>query len=194
MEKDYLILKRASASRPSGQWDDSDFDVLADGVVVGRIFEAKAAPVGQPWMWTLIFEHRQGRTRRAVTPRRARPPWQRSRRAGEGRRAFLTLVKRPKIDGLCAAVPRGANLVCDQLVRHQSLHAGDFDVVDMHKNIGAALIREDEAKSAICIEEFDPPSWHAINPIQRTASTPTRQRCETTGRGLAQRAASGCCP
>jgi hypothetical protein len=40
-----LILKRASASRPSGQWNDDDFDVLADGVVVGRIFKANAAPV-----------------------------------------------------------------------------------------------------------------------------------------------------
>jgi len=34
---DQLILKRASASCPSGEWDDDDFDVLADGVVVGRI-------------------------------------------------------------------------------------------------------------------------------------------------------------
>jgi hypothetical protein len=25
--------------------------VLADGEVVGRIFEATAAPVGSPWMW-----------------------------------------------------------------------------------------------------------------------------------------------
>ena len=40
MEKDYLILKRASVSRPSGQWDDEDYDVLADGEVVGRIFKA----------------------------------------------------------------------------------------------------------------------------------------------------------
>jgi hypothetical protein len=32
-----LILKRASASRPSGEWDDDDYDVLADGAVVGRI-------------------------------------------------------------------------------------------------------------------------------------------------------------
>jgi hypothetical protein len=32
-----LILKRASASRPSGEWNDDDFDVLADGTVVGRI-------------------------------------------------------------------------------------------------------------------------------------------------------------
>ena len=33
-----LILKRASASRSSGQWRDDDFDVLEDGVIVGRIF------------------------------------------------------------------------------------------------------------------------------------------------------------
>jgi len=37
MEKDYLILKRSSASRTSGMWNEDDFDVLADGVVVGRI-------------------------------------------------------------------------------------------------------------------------------------------------------------
>src|SRR5437879_2151553 len=34
-----LILQRASASRPSGQWKDEDYDVLADGKVVGRILE-----------------------------------------------------------------------------------------------------------------------------------------------------------
>jgi hypothetical protein len=33
------MLKRASASRPSGQWSDEDYDVLADGKVVGRILE-----------------------------------------------------------------------------------------------------------------------------------------------------------
>jgi hypothetical protein len=32
-----LILKRA-CPRPSGQWNDDDYDVLADGAVVGRIF------------------------------------------------------------------------------------------------------------------------------------------------------------
>jgi hypothetical protein len=35
MDKNYLLLKRASASRPSGQWNDDDFDVLANDVVVG---------------------------------------------------------------------------------------------------------------------------------------------------------------
>jgi hypothetical protein len=57
-----LVLKRASASRPSGEWNDDDFDVLADGEAVGRIFNANAAPVGSPWMWTLIFPHHEGRT------------------------------------------------------------------------------------------------------------------------------------
>jgi hypothetical protein len=31
-----LILKRASASRSGGDWNADDYDVLADGVVVGR--------------------------------------------------------------------------------------------------------------------------------------------------------------
>jgi hypothetical protein len=55
MEKDYLILKRASASHPSGEWNEDDFDVTADGFVVGRIFKANASPVGASWMWTLDF-------------------------------------------------------------------------------------------------------------------------------------------
>jgi hypothetical protein len=62
MEKDYLILKRATASRPSGEWSDDDYDVFADGAVIGRIFKADAAPVGSPWMWTLAFGHHDDRT------------------------------------------------------------------------------------------------------------------------------------
>ena len=59
MEKDYLILKRASASRPSGEWNDDDYDVLCDGVVVGRIIKVHAAPVGTPLMWALAFGHHE---------------------------------------------------------------------------------------------------------------------------------------
>ena len=61
MDKDYLTLKRASASRPSGDWNDDDFDVLADGVVVGRIMKAAAVPVGMSWMWTLALGHHADR-------------------------------------------------------------------------------------------------------------------------------------
>jgi hypothetical protein len=44
-------LHRASVSRPSGEWSDDDYDVLADGIVVGRIMKtAAAAPLGTPWL------------------------------------------------------------------------------------------------------------------------------------------------
>jgi hypothetical protein len=46
-----LILKRASASQPSSQWHD--YDVLAEGEVVGRILMSLAAPQDRPWMWTI---------------------------------------------------------------------------------------------------------------------------------------------
>jgi hypothetical protein len=57
-----LILKRASASRPCGEWSEDDFDVLNDGIVVGRIFKVHAAPVGMPWMWALAFGHHEDRS------------------------------------------------------------------------------------------------------------------------------------
>ena len=62
MDKDYLVPKRASASRLSGEWSDDDFDVLCDGVVVGRIMKAAAVPVGMSWMWTLAFGYHEDRT------------------------------------------------------------------------------------------------------------------------------------
>jgi hypothetical protein len=41
-----LILKRA----PIGD-NQEDYDVLEDGVVVGRIFLVPNAPPNKPWMW-----------------------------------------------------------------------------------------------------------------------------------------------
>src|SRR5262249_7220531 len=40
IKPDDLALKRPPASGPSDEWSDDDFDVLADGEVVGRIFNA----------------------------------------------------------------------------------------------------------------------------------------------------------
>ena len=52
---DQLILKRASASRPSGSWSEDD----SEGEVVGRIMKVIAAPEDAPWMWTLAYgQHR----------------------------------------------------------------------------------------------------------------------------------------
>jgi hypothetical protein len=62
MDKDYLVLKRASVSRPSGEWNDDDYDVVADGGVVGRIMKAAAAPVGMSWMWTLAYGYHEDRS------------------------------------------------------------------------------------------------------------------------------------
>jgi hypothetical protein len=36
--------------------------MIAEGVVVGRIFKANAAPLGVPWMWTLAFCHHEDHT------------------------------------------------------------------------------------------------------------------------------------
>src|SRR2546422_9375683 len=36
------------------------------------------------------------------------------------------------------------------------LYAGGFEIMHVYKNIGAAFIREDEAKSALCVEERPP--------------------------------------
>jgi len=57
-----LVLKRASASRQFGEWNDDDYDVLADATVVGRIMKVHAAPEGSPWMWTLAFGHHEDHT------------------------------------------------------------------------------------------------------------------------------------
>jgi hypothetical protein len=56
-------------------WNDDDFNVLADGVVLGRIMRAAAVPVGVSWMWTLALRLRGDR---------ARLRWHRSPRAGGG--------------------------------------------------------------------------------------------------------------
>jgi hypothetical protein len=55
-----ISTRRASASCLSGEWNDDDFDVLANGAVVGQIFKANAAPVGSPWMWTLARVEAKG--------------------------------------------------------------------------------------------------------------------------------------
>jgi hypothetical protein len=53
-----LILKRGAASAP----DDNNYEVLADGVVVGRIMRVAAAPKRTPWFWSLASDYRKDRT------------------------------------------------------------------------------------------------------------------------------------
>jgi len=44
-----LILKRASKSRPSGQWSDDDYDVFDGDQLIGRIMWTYAASRDTPW-------------------------------------------------------------------------------------------------------------------------------------------------
>jgi hypothetical protein len=50
-----LILKRGKLTRSSGQWQHEDYDVLADGKVVGRIYEDGSAstPPELRWFWSV---------------------------------------------------------------------------------------------------------------------------------------------
>src|SRR5215469_7373569 len=46
---DQLVLKRAAASRLSGEWSEDDYDVLCEGAVVGRIMKAAAVAPLPAW-------------------------------------------------------------------------------------------------------------------------------------------------
>jgi hypothetical protein len=82
-----LILKRASASRPSGQWQDEDYDVLADGKVVGRIYEDASAstPPYMRWVWSVTEIVPAIPNRTNAPPRRAKRRW----------RSFVRRGRRP---------------------------------------------------------------------------------------------------
>jgi hypothetical protein len=47
-----LILKLTAAMRRLWRWRDDHYDVVWNGVMVGRIFWSPSAPKHRPWMWT----------------------------------------------------------------------------------------------------------------------------------------------
>jgi hypothetical protein len=53
-----LVLKHASGLALVQRVEDDDYDVLVDGVVIGRIFKAAESPVGTAWRWTMLFDYR----------------------------------------------------------------------------------------------------------------------------------------
>jgi hypothetical protein len=57
-----LLLLWVSESRAGAEGQD-DYDVIgADGLVIGRIFEASTSPLGTPWMWSLAYRQHEDRT------------------------------------------------------------------------------------------------------------------------------------
>jgi hypothetical protein len=53
-----LTLRRGKLSRSSGQWQDEDHDVLADGKMVGRIYEQRLSFGGRRSYAGCVAHHR----------------------------------------------------------------------------------------------------------------------------------------
>src|SRR5262245_50758561 len=87
-----LILKSANASRSSGEWSDDDYDVLAEGRVVGRLRPAPRQSA-RPGCGLSPSGTTKTARRRTATRRRARLRWRRLLRAGGGNRAALPLAR-----------------------------------------------------------------------------------------------------
>jgi hypothetical protein len=72
-----------------------NFDVLRDGVVVGRIFKANVAPVGASWMWTLAFGRREPHAYARLWRRVERPQSVHSPKVADGSERMMSMFRRP---------------------------------------------------------------------------------------------------
>ena len=52
----------ATLKRVSESDTDDNYEVLADGVMVGRIVRVAAAPERTPWFWSLAADYRKDRS------------------------------------------------------------------------------------------------------------------------------------
>jgi hypothetical protein len=101
-----LLLKRASASRPSGEWNDDDFDLLCDGIVVGRIMKAAAVPVAFHGCGRWPSDTMRTARRRTAMRLRARLRWLPSRKAGDENRYSPPFRNRARCRSEHASAPK----------------------------------------------------------------------------------------
>src|ERR1700730_6760918 len=143
-----LLLKRASTSRPSGEWNDEDYDVLADGGAVVGIFKVHAAPVGTPWMWTLAFGHHEDRIPTHGYEPTREAAMAASRRAGGGAMAKTTtpLTAHERVILFCTAP--GVSHVAVGITGHamQSMAIKGFIV---HDSESGAYALTDSGRAAL---------------------------------------------
>jgi len=83
-----LTLKRAAVSRLDGQWQHEDYDVIADGEAVGRVYEqgGVGTPPDMRWFWSVteIVPATPGRTNGTAATReqamaKFRGAWEKAR-------------------------------------------------------------------------------------------------------------------
>jgi hypothetical protein len=100
-----LNLKRAKCSRPFGQWQDEDYDVLADGKCVGRILERDTSgPPDLRWLWSItsIWPARKGVTNGTAATReeaiaKFRAAWEQAKAAARQRTPLQDRFKRGEV-------------------------------------------------------------------------------------------------
>lgn len=105
-----LVLKRASASRSSGEWSEDDYDVLADGVVVGRIMKAAGKPADASWLWTLAYGQHEDRTPTHGYEATRKAAWRLSLRVG-GENSRLGLDRAFTHRSRCGASTRRSRFI-----------------------------------------------------------------------------------
>jgi hypothetical protein len=130
-----LILKHASASRRSGEWSDDDYDVLADGKVVGRIFQGRSGTRRDAVDVDARLRGTRTAPRRTAMSRRAQPRWRRSPRAGAGNRADAPLA--------WPLAPRNAQHAAGNL---DNRHVEVLCAVSAHANVSVLYQFVDTAK------------------------------------------------